>query len=53
MVTAFAGSDFRKFDDMLRVVRDCDPESRRELEELLETKRLLGQIAYGVPASGT
>lgn len=47
-----AGSDFRKFDDMLRMVRDCDPVKRRRLEEFLEGKRRLGQLVYGVHVSG-
>lgn len=44
-------TDFRKFDDALRMVIDLDDEQRHELESLLERLRAEGRLAYGLHAS--
>lgn len=44
-------TDFRKFDDMLRMVRECDRSQRERLEAYLETLRREGRIHYGLHAS--
>lgn len=46
-----ASTDFRKFDDMLRMICDCDARQRRALESFLEKKRQTGEIAYGIHVS--
>lgn len=44
-------SDYRKFDDMLRMVLDCTPHQHLALVDLLEKGRAAGDIAYGLYAS--
>jgi hypothetical protein len=48
-----SNSDYQKFDDMLRMIRDCSLEQRRQLEEYLESRRKLGDVVYGVHVSST
>lgn len=43
-----ATSDFRKYDDMLRMVIAGTPEQRKELVEILETAYDAGRLAYGL-----
>ncbi|WP_315835241.1 DUF3095 domain-containing protein [Bradyrhizobium prioriisuperbiae] len=45
---AVANSDFRKFDDALRMVLDCTPELAQELEDRLAAAAAAGTIRYGV-----
>jgi hypothetical protein len=40
-------SDFRKFDDSLRMVLDCTPELAAEIEEHLKTAAARGVVRYG------
>lgn len=40
-------SDFRKFDNMLRMVIDCSPEKSREVKSFLEDLYLKKEIFYG------
>ncbi len=46
-----AHSDFRKFDDILRMVVDCSPEQATAIRSLLEELRAKGKIRYGVHES--
>ncbi len=46
-----SNTDFRKFDDMLRMVRECDASQRASLEQLLDRLRQSGHIYYGIHAS--
>ena len=46
-----AGSDFRKFDDMVRMVRDCTFEQRQKIGDYLEALQGKGQITYGMHVS--
>ncbi|WP_020590984.1 DUF3095 domain-containing protein [Kiloniella laminariae] len=46
-----SNSDFRKFDDMVRMVVDCRPESVPDLRAYLEQKRAEGIIRYGLHLS--
>jgi hypothetical protein len=46
-----ANTDFRKFDDMLRMISDCAPQERERLVEMLERRRAQGQIVYGLHVS--
>jgi len=41
-------SDYRKFDDMLRMVIDCTPEQTKAIQELLESFRKEGRLFYGI-----
>lgn len=41
-------SDFRKFDDGLRMILDCTPELAAELEQQLATAAAQGIVRYGV-----
>lgn len=41
-------SDFRKFDDSLRMVLDCTPELAAEIEDYLETAVARGVVQYGM-----
>jgi len=41
-------SDFRKFDDSLRMVLDCTPELAAEIETYLKTEATKGVVRYGV-----
>ncbi|MFM9970806.1 MAG: DUF3095 domain-containing protein [Burkholderiales bacterium] len=43
-----ANTDYRKFDDTLRMVLDSTPEQRARLEARLEERRLRGEVVYGV-----
>lgn len=43
-----ANTDFRKFDEMLRMVIDIDDAQRTSLEAMLEEEHLAGRICYGV-----
>jgi hypothetical protein len=40
-------SDFRKFDDSLRMVLDCTPELAAEIENYLKTEVAKGVVRYG------
>ena len=44
-------SDFRKFDDMLRMVRDCSPEQRQKIRAYLQGLHQQGKIIYGMHSS--
>ncbi|MES2962930.1 MAG: DUF3095 domain-containing protein [Bdellovibrionota bacterium] len=44
-------TDFRKFDDMLRMVRDCDSKQKREIETFLASMYREGRLYYGIHAS--
>jgi hypothetical protein len=50
--TLVANSDFRKFDDMLRMIRDCSREQRAAIVALLDGMRAEGKLAYGLHRSG-
>ncbi len=41
-------SDFRKFDDMLRMVVDCTPEQLQQIEQYLADLHARGHIVYGM-----
>lgn len=43
-----ANTDFRKFDDTLRMVLDLTPDEHRAIEAMLEDKRRAGALAYGM-----
>jgi hypothetical protein len=42
-----ANTDFQKFDDMLRMIREVSREEKDELLKLLEKHRQAGQLYYG------
>lgn len=44
-------SDFKKFDDNLRMVIDCSDEQSKKITDLLETAKTEGHIFYGVHGS--
>ncbi|MBI3544627.1 MAG: DUF3095 family protein [Deltaproteobacteria bacterium] len=46
-------SDFRKFDETLRMVIDCSPQMESAIRELLERERAAGTVFYGLHASAT
>lgn len=46
-----ANADFRRFDDVLRLVLDLTPVQHRALEDLLAIGRRRGEIAYGLHVS--
>ena len=46
-----ANSDSRKFDEMLRMVLDSTPQQHEKLTAMLEARRKLGQIHYGMHES--
>lgn len=46
-----AQSDSKKFDDMLRMIRDCSREEHRKIEEYLTAERQAGRLNYGLHAS--
>jgi hypothetical protein len=48
-----AHSDFRKFDETLRMVIDCSPEMQKAIRALLERERAAGTIYFGLHASPT
>ena len=41
-------SDYRKYDDMLRLVLDCSEEQADGLESVLERARVHGKVDYGI-----
>ncbi|NRB20529.1 MAG: DUF3095 domain-containing protein [Rhodobacteraceae bacterium] len=41
-------ADFRKFDDGLKMTLDCDPETRNQLIDLLQSATTAGHIRYGL-----
>jgi DUF3095 family protein len=43
-----ANSDFRKYDDALRMILDCTPELEQALERRLEAAAAAGTIRYGL-----
>jgi hypothetical protein len=45
-------SDFRKFDDALRMVLDCTPEIADEIEQLLAARANEGIVRYGTHRQG-
>jgi hypothetical protein len=47
-----SNSDYQKFDDMLRMIRDCSAEQRQKLEEYLEIRHNRGDLVYGIHVSG-
>ncbi|MCB0367867.1 MAG: DUF3095 family protein [Bdellovibrionales bacterium] len=44
-------SDFKKFDDNLRMVIDCTDQQAKEIEDLLEAARIEKSIFYGIHRS--
>ncbi|MDH3700890.1 MAG: DUF3095 domain-containing protein [Alphaproteobacteria bacterium] len=48
-----ANTDFRRFDDMLRLVLDCSAEQVQALDDCLGRMRRDGGIAYGLHAAHT
>lgn len=46
--TLSANSDFRKFDDGLKMTLDCDPDTRNQLIKLLQRAKTAGHIRYGM-----
>ncbi len=46
-------SDFRKFDETLRMVIDCSPSMQKAIRQLLERERAEGNIYFGLHASPT
>lgn len=46
--TLSANTDFRKFDDGLKMTLDCDQNTRSQLIELLEQAKTAGHIRFGV-----
>jgi hypothetical protein len=45
-------SDFRKFDDALRMVLDCSPELAAEIERRLDLAALAGTVRFGLHRQG-
>jgi hypothetical protein len=50
-VSVPAHSDYRKFDDALRLVIDCSPDEVEQLRAYLESERKAGRLCYGLHAS--
>ncbi len=48
-----AHSDFRKFDETLRMVIDCSPKMQKAIRALLERERAAGTIYFGLHASSS
>ena len=48
MEEMITNTDFRKFDDVLRLVLDCSNEQISDMERTLENLRHSGEIAYGI-----
>lgn len=48
-----SNSDYRKFDDMIRMVVDCSPEQVQAIETYLAERRESGKIVYGTHYSKT
>lgn len=47
LVDMAANSDYQKFDDMLRMVRDVSTDQQQKILAALEARRLAGEIVYG------
>lgn len=43
-----ANSDFRKYDDALRMILDCTPELAEDIEERLKAAAAVGTVRYGL-----
>ena len=41
-------TDFRKFDDVLRMTVDCDPATLNSVKSILETAKADGTVRYGL-----
>ena len=41
-------TDFRKFDDVLRMTVDCDPDTLARAKSILEAAKAAGTIRYGI-----
>jgi hypothetical protein len=48
-----SNSDYRKFDETIRMVVDCSPAMKRNVIALLEAYRQQGALAYGLHESAT
>ena len=48
-----ANSDYRRFDDVLRLVLDCTPVQRRAIEKILAAAHGRGDIVYGMHPSAS
>ncbi len=48
-----ANTDFRKFDDCLRMVLDTPPDVEEQLRAQLEAEHQAGHVAYGIHASSS
>lgn len=46
-------SDYRKFDDLLRMVLDCTEEQIRRIDEMCQSFQAEGRICYGIHLSDT
>jgi hypothetical protein len=46
-----SNTDFRKFDDMLRMIRDCDAVQKKTIVDRLEELHLGGRVFYGIHGS--
>lgn len=46
-------SDYRKFDDMFRMILDCSPQQVMELSEYLALAHQRGELCYGIHQSET
>jgi len=46
-------SDYRKFDDMLRMILDCSPKQVEKIKSLLEALYQKGEVFYGLNESDT
>ncbi len=46
-----ANSDYRRFDDVLRLILDCTPDQRQAIEEVLAAAHGRGDIVYGTHRS--
>ena len=46
-----ANSDYRRFDDVLRLILDCTPAQRSAIEEVLAAAHARGDIVYGTHRS--
>ncbi len=44
-------TDYQKFDDMIRMVRDCSVKQRDAITAMLEAEKNAGEIAYGIHTS--
>jgi len=46
-------SDYRKFDDMFRMILDCSPKQVTDLSEYLDLAHKQGELSYGIHKSQT